>query len=396
MFTVQQAVNRKFREVAMKVCIRLSLMMLIFCLMPITSSAQEKTSWADKLQISGDLRVRHESIYEQDLYPVDSTRKEKGHKPDRHRDRFRFRLQAKAVIHPKLDAYGRIASGSGNPKSGTQDMGGGTVPKPLWVDNAYFDYHPYKGTSLKMGKFAVPFEGTNLAWGGDLSVEGAALNIKQTLGPRTRVLGHLGSFWMEEMPKGADRALYSVQGGVEQRMGEEFFGQLTAGYFDFSQMKGNKPLWDATKPYGNTVKTVSGVSTYANQFKMLQLNGGVEWRGPAVTVALLGDFIQNGAAEKDTANTGWLAGFSVLNSTKPRRWEVAYDYRVLEADACVGTFTDSVFGNGNTNTNGHKVWLTYWFLESTLLRLSYYNNQLDPDGKNLNFSEISIDFEAKF
>ena len=90
---------------------------------------------AQNIKFSGDLRYRHESI-------DDDTKTTK-----RNRIRIRARLKMKVKINNEWDAILRLASGSSDsPTSTNQTLGDSSSDsfssKEIWLDWAYADYHP--------------------------------------------------------------------------------------------------------------------------------------------------------------------------------------------------------------------------------------------------------------
>jgi Putative porin len=86
--------------------------------------------WAAKMQWSGDFRYRYE-------YIDDGTSAK-----DRHRSRIRARLGLKAEVNDEWDFGLRVASGTADPVSTNQTLDEAFSSKPLWLDRAYFAYHP--------------------------------------------------------------------------------------------------------------------------------------------------------------------------------------------------------------------------------------------------------------
>jgi TolA-binding protein len=93
----------------------------------------ESMKWVENIKISGDFRYRHESIDAEDLHDWAT-----GH--NRHRIRARLGIDAK--VNDEFDLGFRIASGSGDPASTNQTLADSFSSKELWLDLAYFNYHP--------------------------------------------------------------------------------------------------------------------------------------------------------------------------------------------------------------------------------------------------------------
>ncbi len=98
--------------------------------------------WYDSIKISGDFRYRHEHLDEE----LSNGRWDDG--VDRHR--IRMRLMLEAIINDEWGVAFRIASGSGtsgdsdtaSPISTNQDLEDAFSSKHVWLDLAYFTWHP--------------------------------------------------------------------------------------------------------------------------------------------------------------------------------------------------------------------------------------------------------------
>ena len=353
-------------------------------------------TWVDKLHISGDLRYRHELTSEEV-----GTSAVKVRVPDRNRQRLRLRLGIQAQVNDDLDVITRFGTstptnGIGDPISTNQDLGGGFVEKPFWLDRAYLDYHPLKQITARAGKFGVPFDGTELLWDADLNLEGIAALPSVTLG-KTDVYAGVGGFWAAERKSadGPDQGLFVYQMGTTPSFGK-FSTLLAASYIDYGNVKNAPTLFNTAKGAGNTVHTAGGVSYYNNDFNMIDVTGQVTFKAERAEATVLGDFVQNTGTKTDTANTGWLAGVTLKFKHMPLDWELAYNYRVLQADATIGAFADSDPAGGGTNYKGHKISASATVLHGTRLGICYIRDTKDPDHAKLNYNRLLVDIEAKF
>ena len=114
----------------------------------------ESLKWASKLNWYGDLRYRYEFIDD------DSTTS------DRHRNRIRARLGLDVKVSDEWNLGFRLATGntesngiSGDPISTNQTLDEAFSKKPIWLDLAFFGYHPawFKGLDVFGGKINMPF-----------------------------------------------------------------------------------------------------------------------------------------------------------------------------------------------------------------------------------------------
>ena len=86
--------------------------------------------------------------------------------------------------------------------------------------------------------------------------------------------------------------------------------------------------------------------------------------------------------EAEEADTGFALGASLGEVTGPRTWRFGYAYQDLEADAVIGTFTDSDWAGGGTDGTGHVVEFNYGFRERLVFGFRYFLNERGADAGN--------------
>ena len=104
--------------------------------------------WVNNVKIKGDLRYRHE--WKDDESQAD----------DRNRHRIRARIGIYGKVNDEVDLGFRLASGNtSTPTSTNQDLDTAFSSKNIWLDLAYFDYHPAAVEGLKVlgGKIKDPY-----------------------------------------------------------------------------------------------------------------------------------------------------------------------------------------------------------------------------------------------
>jgi hypothetical protein len=285
----------------------------------------------DSIRIKGDLRYRNEGIYKEDS-------------KDRNRHRVRARIGISAVIFDGLDGMFRLASGSDDPVSTNQTLGGAFSTMSVGLDLAYLDFHPKNPDGLHVfaGKMKNPFfrlQKTELVWDGDLNPEGAATVFKKKAGKILEFTACLAGFWVEERKKAEDTWLAGAQIGLEFLFAEgKAHAFLGGSFFHYENLKGMAPLVEKDDGFGNSLLSyVDGagetVHFYAEHYELLELLLEVGAEMGPVGAALFFDFVVNRKADED--NLGWLVGFKIKF---PHRVGVHFNYRVIEKDAVVGAF----------------------------------------------------------
>jgi len=421
---------------------KLSLFILLALALPCVLLADDAKSWTDRIKISGDFRYRYEFIGSQTYVPYfhDSLRTTTGAKArvyDRNRNRIRLRLGLQAMVNSDMDVYLRIASSTGttsdpgtsvagDPVSTNQDLTGSFVPKPIWIDRAYVDYHPgcAKWLDARAGKQPVPFESTDLVYDPDLNIEGVAALFSHKMDKNEMFL-RVGGFWADETgptssitPTGTLALKHAVdQGMFEGQIGgkmasDQMSGQLAVAYITYGNVKNNLALY--TPNSGNNT-LVNG--KYLYDYNMINVNAMFKYKMDKIEPSILVDFVTNSGAKKDTTHekddngatvltydkklgTSWLAGLGLKFNKLPFDWDLSYNYRASQKDATISAYTDSDPAGGGTNYTGHKVMLGFNVLPGSRLALTYFKDIKDADNKvstkRLDYDRIQADIEVKF
>ena len=346
----------------------------------------DNLKWFEKVKISGDLRYRHESI--------DSEKNGRWGK-GRNRHRIRARLGLNAKIHDDWDLEFRIASGSSDPSSTNQTLDNGFSSKDLWLDLAYFNWHPatIEGLNLYGGKMNNPYykAGKNqLIWDGDLNPEGIAANHVIPLGDYDKLYVNGGGFWAEESSSGVDQSLWGAQTYLKHNFENKNHLIAGASYFDYGNTKSQATLYDSSDSYGNSVDS-SG--RYINDYNLLEGFAEYGFKVADMPIAVFGNYVQNVAATT-SEDTGWLVGCKFNKAKKPGSWELSYYYRDLEADAVIGVFSDSDFIGGGTDGKGHQFGGKYQLAKNLQAGLTYFLNERGENDDN--YRRLQADLIFKF
>lgn len=360
----------------------------------------ESLQWADKIKISGDLRYRHEHI------DAETGTTDVRWKNGRDRERIRARLMFEAMINDEWDVGFRLASGErevlaseedlfADPISSNQTLKQLFSSKDVWIDLAYFTWHPdtISGLNVLGGKVKNPFYnvGNNqLIWDTDLNPEGIGVKHKITIKDSDELHLNGGGFWVDESSGGADTSLWGAQTYLKHQISNSDYVLSGASYWDYGNIKGK------TDTYGILAGN-SGSGAWASDYDLFEVFGeyGTKWNG--MPLAAFGSWVQNLVAASD-GDTGWLIGVKLNKAKEPGSWEWAYDYRELQADAVVGAFTDSDFGGGGTDTKGHRVALTYQLARNLQAVIEYFHNENDgaSGGNDLDYRRLHFALQFKF
>ncbi len=347
----------------------------------------DSLKWAENIKWSGDLRYRHELI-------DDDTATTK-----RNRNRIRARLKMKAKINDEWDATIRLATGSSDsPTSTNQTLGDSSSDsfssKEFWLDQAYANYHPAwkPGLNILLGKMGNPFYkvGKNqLIFDGDLSLEGGAASYKWNLDDSTSAKLTGGSFWLRERSTDADTSLFGIQGLLKHKLSKDSHILGGISYYDFGNIKGKSLSGVSAK--GNT--TSGGL--YVNDYDIVESFGEYGFKIGDVPATVVGTYINNTGAST-SEDTAWLIGAKYNKAKKPGSWEVSYNYRDVEKDAVVGGLCDSDFIGGGTDGTGHVFGFKYQLAKNVQAGLHYFMNEKNASSTKDDFRLLQADLIFKF
>ncbi len=349
----------------------------------------ETLKWVEKLKFYGDFRYRYENV----------SRESSGTEADAvNRNRIRVRLGLTAQVNDETTFDMRLATGkSDDPTSTNQNMGDSWTYKGIWLDRAYMTWKPgsVEGLSVLLGKLGNPFVtvGKNqLIWDSDLSMEGIAAQYNLKLSDATSLFANAGGFYVRLDDSDTDSiSMFGAQGGVTHKFNDD--NKLTAGigYFDYGNLVGETYL------LGTSSKGNSYNGGYLYDYNLFETFAEYGTKIAGLPVSIYGDYVVNTASQvKD--DTGWLIGTSINKCKDPGSWEFSYDYRDLERDAVVGTFSDSDFIGGGTDGKGHRFGVTYQLAKNTQAGISYFmNDKYNTTTKDYdNYNRLQLDMMVKF
>ena len=334
------------------------------------AQSAEDRDWYQKVKIHADLRLRHESYF-----------RDGGTVVDRDRQRIRFRIGATLNISKGLDIGFRLATGGDSPISTNQSFDDAFDTKDFGLDRAFVAYKTGPARLIG-GKMANPFYSTEVTWDGDLSFEGLAEQFRFQLADSTKLFINLGQFALDENATGpVEPFLLAFQAGIEQKFSATVKAKLAVAYYDFLHVKG------VALPVGGTV--------LAEDFDVLDVLGELNF-DLGLPVRLQAQFVKNldastGNSEDSAYHLGLVLGNKIWDAGD---WKFRYYYRVVEADAVVGVFSDSDFHGGGTNYRGSEFGLDIGVAKGVALNFTYFITQADEGPKNdLNILQADIIFK---
>ena len=328
--------------------------------------------WVQNITPFGDFRYRYESLQGDDSTSSNLTN-------DRRRNRIRARLGAKVKINDEWDTIFRIASGSNEtPTSTNQTIDGSFSSKELWLDLAYFDWHPasYSGLKVFGGKMKLPFYrvGKNeLVWDSDVNPEGGAFSYDYDVSDTAKATLVGGAFWLDERESDADAGYFGLQARLKQKLDDGSHWLAGASYYDIGNIDGKTSPATVVTLNGNTD---AGGATYRYDFDIVEGFAEYGWKCNGMPITVFGNYLQNTAAVNDH-DTAYSVGFQLNKAKKPGSWQFKASYREVESDAVFGGLSDSDFIDGGTGGTGWELGYKYQLTKNINLGLTYFMNDRD-------------------
>ena len=345
---------------------------ILGCLAAALAVAQDLDR-TDRITPSGDLRLRWEGIYQDE-------------KEDKEQGRYRGRIGLSAQASDDLKFVFRLATGDGNPASTNLAFGTGFSLDEINLDRAYMDWKVSDITSLYVGKMKNPWflaGGTTLMWDSDLNVEGMAASFQADI-----FFARLG--WMVVNGEGGDddTYLYNGQVGLNFDAGESATFAFGGGYFDYRYAAGKTPFYKG-RDQGNSV---DAEGKYLYDFTIVELFAEYKTKFGNWPFVAYAEWAQN--IEVSIEDEAYAIGMKLGSIRQRGDFQITYAYHDTEADALIGTFTDSDFAGGNTDSNGHYSKVKYALRDHIVLGGTFIIAQLGEfAGNERDYDRVMIDIE---
>jgi hypothetical protein len=369
-----------------------------------TKTSQDKAG-INSIKLNGDFRYRYEFIHQDpqsnNLIGVRGPLRRASESDSRDRHRLRLRVGIDWTVNDEVTVGARIATTMGADNVSTnQTLDDAFAKKDLWLDAAWFDYHPFAVPGLKImgGKMNNPFYTpgkTQMIWDQDITPEGLAVSYTNTMAKQPNLpptyrfrpwelSASAAYFIVDERALDIDGTMFGAQGIVKRNFNEDSSRSLLGGlsYYGFSDVEGFPPLFSATDNFGNALSRAitSGTALYANDFDIGE--AFVEFTTPIWErpFNIYGDVAYNFADidksyDDDTGRLAWALGMSYGRCVTQNSWALRYEYRYVDRDAVIGAFADSDWGGGGTNSKGHTLGVEYMPLKNTRLALTLFLNE---------------------
>jgi hypothetical protein len=358
----------------------------------------DSLEWAEKIKLSGDFRYRHESI---------DSQSSGADQPGTNRHRIRARLGLDAKLTDEVDLGFRIASGVGEPASTNQTLENGFSGKDLWLDLAYFNWHPkaVEGLNVYGGKMPRPFyrAGENqIIWDDDVNPEGLAAKYIIPLTKTDNLYINGGGLWLvSDSGAAGGAALFGIQSYLKHDFENKDYLLGGLSLYSFGNLKGKEGLYKSlgkgNSKFGNTMNGTKDSSadpyTYAMNYNVLEGFAEYGFKLGDYPASVYGNYVKNTAAT-NSDDTGWMVGLTFNKAKDPQSWELGYNYREIKKDAVIGVLTDSDAFGGGTDGKGHMIVGKYQFTKNIQAALTYFLTQ-KGDAKD-DYRRLMADVVFKF
>lgn len=350
-----------------------------------------KEAWSDRIRLDGDFRYRYESIDAEGS----STRE---------RNRIRARANVRADLADNIEVGFGLATGSDDPVSTNQTLGGGGSSKSVVLNLAYVDWQAADGLHIIGGKFKNPLLKVgkqSLMWDGDWTPEGIGLSYKRDWFFANAIGNYLESdsrrdnesfSWGAQFGAAGEIAGAKVKGGIAYYSIDAQGNSTTFGDpADPDDYFGNSAVEVGGLPCGTTGATCEYLYDYllTEVFAEAAFNIG-EW--PAVVFF---DYVNNSDPSDD--DTAWTAGTRIGQAKERGQVQFSYLYADKEADSMIGLLTDSDFAGGGTDNKGHFLQVNYGINKNWSIGAQYFINERDiRSGEKSDYNRLMIDTQWKW
>lgn len=335
----------------------------------------------DALEFSGDLRIRHESIfYGGGVATI-----------DRHRQRFRLRLNTTLHLPDGFLVVVRLASGAGEAVATNQTFDNLSVQKELWIDRAYVVWNIPAADFLTLlaGRMANPFfvvYSTDVVWDDDVNPEGFAEQVTLKQGDVVLFVNLAQIVLDEDSGDNHDQWLFGQQAGVTAGFDSSEATLALAYYHAINTAQstlGQNPTQQGnTRTAAACVASIPPPNCLLNDYHILNITAALKLGMLPVPVQVMADYIKNLANTVTVTNTesgsqGYQFGLIVGKASKAGTFEGAYFYKSVQTDATLADISDSDFGNGGIDRRGHIFWVAYNPTDFVQIKAKYFITETD-------------------
>lgn len=375
------------------------LLTLAAALLAGNAGAGDITISSDKLEIKGDLRLRHQT-------------NEETANSNRDRQRMRLRLGMNYTVNPMLAVKTQFATGGAEQTSTNQTLDSLSKPKGIFLDLAYLELKPLPGAHadtlvVSGGRLKNPLWQTyssDLVWDADLNPEGLGENVKLSLAGFGRVFVNALQWVVNEKKKVAHTGalagnrpqyVFSTQAGVVIPAPMDSRFTLAGSIHDWVN--------ETDRAFGDGITTTNSntAEKLTNDFRVVHIDA--EWfttlPGLDLPLSIQGAFVKNTAhrdnlfANNDKRDTGHQVGAILGSASNPNTWEIAFFNKSVDQDAVVSDASDSDLPG--TNREGNIFWVAYAPWKNQQVKVKLFQTSI-IEGAEKDINTLQLDWQVKF
>ena len=330
--------------------------------------------WYDNISLKGDARLRWDGIY-----------KNPGN--DNERERYRARLSLSATISENIELFLRFETGIDDPVSSNQTFGESTSGKEIGIGRAYVNWKVNEKLQIMGGKMKMPWftaGENNLLWDNDLNPEGIFVNyeVDSTFFNGAYII-------IDQDLERNDTILQSFQAGKDFKLNNTTSMIAGIGYHGYKKAYGNLPFYKAK---GNSLDLDGN---YLFDYKLYEFFSEIKTELAQLPVILHLEVINNSAVTDENKAHSW--GIKVGSSKKRGDKQFSYTYQNTEKNAVLGSFSDSDFAGGHTDSKGHFIRTRYTLKDNMTLSGAFIVSNYKPSKtERIDYNRVHIDLEFKF
>jgi hypothetical protein len=364
-----------------------------------SARAGDITISSDKLEIKGDLRLRHQT-------------NEETANSNRDRQRMRLRLGMNYTVNSMLAVKTQFATGGAEQTSTNQTLDSLSKPKGIFLDQAYLVLKPLPGDHkdtlmVSGGRLKNPLWQTyssDLVWDADLNPEGLGENVKLSLAGFGRVFVNALQWVVNEKKKVAHTGalagnrpqyVFSTQAGVVIPAPMDSRFTLAGSIHDWVN--------ETDRAFGDGITTTNSntAEKLTNDFRVVHIDA--EWfttlPGLDLPLSIQGAFVKNTAhrdnlfANNDKRDTGHQVGAILGSASNPNTWEIAFFNKSVDQDAVVSDASDSDLPG--TNREGNIFWVAYAPWKNQQVKVKLFQTSI-IEGAEKDINTLQLDWQVKF
>lgn len=308
----------------------------------------QEASWAERIKLSGDFRVRQEGFFNQKTGAGAKV-------PNRNRIRVRGRLGLAATVNSFTSFNLRMATGNPQDPISTNETLDEFFQTPhVNMDRAFIRLTYSRGTktvSTDLGKIPNPaYSASQVVWDSDLNPTGITEKFSvKGQGALKQFDVQLMQYTIKEVKAGKDAGM--VGGQVKLSLAPTKSVGLTLGIGDYKYIQANQiALSTNAGIVGGVVnpgprKDVSG--KFVSKFNLVNVTGEltIQTGSAAYPLTAFWDWVINTGAKVDATgkkeNTGLYTGIKIGKAGKPGEVALAGTFVRIRQDAVLSTFSFS-------------------------------------------------------